>query len=358
LTALGVFATFRRAAEIGILYFQFWDPRFLFVHGAPVLRHSTGHVGVFLVSVAGLLVVGMVRAARRAVSDAGSLLLLGGFLLAPLPASLVDFNDRLASHAIWRAVAVLPFGALAGLGLEYLFTGASTRKRQLALCIALGTPLCLVAANWDSLPRVPAILLGLVVPPAIAGLSILRSRLAEPGIPRSRRPSSEPLIVAGVVAALGIVSLLQYGDFYIEYMTGYRTRFVAETDGNMRGVLEAVIAHSPVIEPSQRGPVPTVYLGFRLGPADWGGYYWRFYLRKHHREDLLLRTVNDENASQFNHERICHMAPGSLLATRVGWDKTTDSLIERMMTRGELTREAVIGEPIYWLMRTTDSCTT
>src|ERR1700674_2750152 len=28
-TALRVFATLRRAAEIGILYFQFWDPRFL-----------------------------------------------------------------------------------------------------------------------------------------------------------------------------------------------------------------------------------------------------------------------------------------------------------------------------------------
>jgi 4-amino-4-deoxy-L-arabinose transferase-like glycosyltransferase len=347
-TAFSLFASLRRVVQMGSLYLKFWDPRFLFVRGADVLRHSTGHVGVYLVSAAGLIAIGLVRAARRTISDSRSLLLLGGFLLAPLPSCLVDFNDHLAAHAIWRAVEVLSFGALlAGLGLEYLLTEMNTRPRLLALGAALGIPLALAVFGGPAFPHGRALLIGLVVPPVIAiGL----------GLRAPRSPDRASLAMRGVLCALAFVSLLQYGSFYADYMTDYKARSTVETDGNMRGLLETVIALSPVIAPSQNKPLTWIYLGFRLGPADWGGNYWRFYVHKHHREDLLTRTINDENASQFNYRQICLMPPGSLLTTRVGWDAATDALIDQMIAKGELTREGAVGWPIYWLMRKTESC--
>ncbi len=410
-TALRLFGTLRRAAQIGLLYVHFWDPSFLFIHGAPTLMHSTGRVGVFLVPVAGLLVVGIILALRRAISDGRALLLLGGFLLAPLPASTVDFNDHLAMHAIWRAVEVVPFGALlAGLGIERSLAGAPTHRKQFALCIALAIPLCLLSLYREVLPDGSVLLLGLLAPLAIAALSILLSMFlgeaSHRDLPRRRvfgvaivglvgaqlafffidrfsggQPT--PLLLAGAVAAsvvvalllrrvpskthrivasaavaLGTVSLLQFADFYADYMTDYRARFAeTQTDGNTRDVLEAIIGRSPAIEPARDRVPPAIYLGFRLGVGDWGSYYWLFYLHEHHREDLILRTINDRNASQFNHDRICHLPPDSLVATRFGWDPATDRLIERMTAGGELILDVLLrGEPSYWLLRTTGSC--
>jgi hypothetical protein len=143
---------------------------------------------------------------------------------------------------------------------------------------------------------------------------------------------------------------VQFSDFYLDYCTDYRTRSTVETDGNMRGLLETIITLS------QQQPTTWIYLGFRLGPADWGGNYWRFYVHKHHREELFIRTINDENASQFNHHRICQMPPETLLTTRIDWDPATDALINRMIADKEVTREGAVGWPVYVIMRKTELC--
>jgi hypothetical protein len=202
-----------------------------------------------------------------------------------------------------------------------------------------------VLLSGGTFPHAPALLACLLVPPVVAIVLGLRP---------AGRTSAGRLAMAGLLTGLGAASLLQYGDFYADYMTDYRERLVVETDGNMRGVLETVIALSPPPQPSQ--PLTWIYLGFRLGPADWGGNYWRFYVHKHRREDLLVRTVNDENAARFNRAFLCQMPPGSLVTTRIGWDSATDALIDQMTTKGELVRAGAIGWPVYVMLRTTPSC--
>jgi len=141
-------------------------------------------------------------------------------------------------------------------------------------------------------------------------------------------------------------------------MTNYRLRFAAtQTDGDTRPLFDAVVERSPVIEPTSGRVPPAIYLGFRLGVGDWGAYYWLFYLHEHHREDLILRTINDANASRFSREWICRLPPQSLVATRLGWDPETDKLIDRMTADGELVLDVLVrGEPSYWLLRATGSC--
>jgi 4-amino-4-deoxy-L-arabinose transferase-like glycosyltransferase len=341
-TAFRLLTSFQRVIEMGTLYVDFWDPRFLFIRGSDVLRHSTGHVGVYLVTMAGLMAIGLVRSLHRSLSEPRLLIIAGGLLLAPVPSCVVDFRDHLARQAIWRADEIMAFGALvAGVGLEYLCADTQTRWRRLAWWVALGVPIGLVVLSGTVFPHRLALLLDLIVPSALGiGLSVhTRNRW---------RPMR--FVTTGVLAALSIVSFLQFGDFYREYLTTFRTRSMVETDGNIGGLLETVISLSP---PTQVG---WIYLGFRLGPADWGGNYWRFYVHKHRREDLLIRSVNDQDASRFNHAEICRMPPRSLLTTRVGWDAATDSLIDRMIAHGELVRAGSVGWPVYVLLWKTEEC--
>ena len=359
-TAVRWFASLERAVDIGFLYVDFWNPRFLFVDGAHTVVHSTGRAGVFLVSLAGLLLVGAVRAARSALSDTRALLLLGAFLIAPIPASLVDINDHLARHAIWRAVAVVPFGALlTGLGLEYVLTGKNARLRLLALCVAVAIPAWLIAQYRQTLPNAQALLMALIALPTLAAVSTALFWVWKTSSTRTRPrvPGRRQLIAVSALIALGAISLAQFRDFYSDYLDDFRLRFDLATDGNMRGILEEVIDRSPVVQASQHGPIPTVYLGFQLGPGDWGSNYWRFYVHKHHREDLLLRSVVDIGASRFQHDMLCHLAPDSIVTTRVGWDPKADALIDRMLKAGELMFVSrPRRRPVYWLMRTNGTC--
>jgi hypothetical protein len=300
-----------------------------------------------------------------------------------------------------------------------LVSGAGRRKSVVALCVTFGIPLCLVAVYRDSLLGGAALMRGLVAPLAIAGFGTvlsrtgfegrLPSRLAfDFGLPRRRvavaafaglivtqmafvyldhpagphlrlvyisgaviaggvvalllreLPSSRHRLVGSAVVALGALSIVQFGDFYVDYMTNYRIRYVTETDGPVREMLEAVIDRSPFVEPSPQRSTPVVYLGFRLGVGDWGGYYWHFYLHKHHREDLLLRTINDTAAATFTHDRMCQLPAESLVATRIGYDLVTDALINRMIHRGEFVLDTLVRDvhqqPSYWLLRTTGVC--
>ena len=68
------------------LYGHFWNPRFLFVDGPLRSTEATWLVGVFLLPLAGLLIVGAARALRRPVAPV-TMVLMAGLLTAPIPAS-------------------------------------------------------------------------------------------------------------------------------------------------------------------------------------------------------------------------------------------------------------------------------
>jgi 4-amino-4-deoxy-L-arabinose transferase-like glycosyltransferase len=349
-----LFTTARRAVEIARLYVEFWNPRFLFVEGAPTTLHSTGRVGVFLVSVAGLLLVGAIRCIVRARSAHDrSLLLVGAFLLTPAPASLVDFSDHTALHAMWRAVEVVAFGALLAVaGVEYIASPSRSRWQGIALVVAVGAPVALLVGYRSNVPDAALLLTALGAVTVAGGLVLLLWR---------RTHATTAFAVAATVA-LAAVSVQQFAGFYVDYLTKYRGEFVVHTDGPIRELITAIVERVPPVELSKQREAPAVYVGFRLGVGDWGNYYLQFYLHKYHREDLLPRTTNDINASQFSNDRICRMPPGSIAATRIGWDPNADAVVERMIKASEVTLETLIrdpfGQPMYWVLRTAGACVT
>jgi hypothetical protein len=290
------------------------------------------------------------------------LLLLGALLLAPVPASLVDINDHTALHATWRAGEIAPFGAvLAGVALEYLLMRRTSRLQPLASTVALGVPLALAVAYRQSIPNAGVMVAGLAIALASIALMELRAlrlaRLRTVDVSHAAPHRWGTAAGLAIAVVLGVASLVQFNAFHRDYMTDYRRRFIPETDGNVRDVLEAVINRSPEMELSPQRATPAIYLGFRFGAGEWAAYYWLFYLHKHHREDLLVRTIDDRNASQFTRDRICRLPAGSIAATRAGWDKDTDALIDRMIKGGDVVLEQLVrGEPTYWLLRTTGAC--
>jgi 4-amino-4-deoxy-L-arabinose transferase-like glycosyltransferase len=346
-SAVGTLASVRRLADVASLYARFWNPSVLFMFGAPWLMHSTRRAGVLLFAVAGLLLVGVVCAAARAKRDSRALILLGGFALAAVPASLVDIDEHSALHATWRAIAILPFGAwLAGQGIDFVLDARSTWPRKLALAAAVAVPLALVAAYGVSLPHRRVMTWMLLAAAAIAAWMVV-TRLHES-------------LVRAVLVALAVVAAVQFWDFYTDYMGDYQQRFVVETDGNTRDALEAVIDRTPPAEPGRQAAAPAVYLGFRLGAGNWGGYYWRFYVHKQRREDLIARTINDTNASRLDETFVCHLPARSVIATPVHKDPPTDALVESMLQKHELTLDSLVGpvrgRPTYWLVQTTGTC--
>jgi hypothetical protein len=92
------------------------------------------------------------------------------------------------------------------------------------------------------------------------------------------RPRRPRLVAWGVLALIPI----QFAFFYTDYFTTYQVRSAFGFGGNIRGALEDIIAREP------RADVRPVYLGTGIKFVD---LYWRLYLTKHRREDLLQRTV-------------------------------------------------------------------
>lgn len=88
-----------------IVYFKYFDPTFLFFKGDSSLIHSTGQIGVFLLSFIVLLPIGIYQAFKD--RNLFNKLILIGFFTAPFAVSLVG-NEYRASKALF----ILPFAAL------------------------------------------------------------------------------------------------------------------------------------------------------------------------------------------------------------------------------------------------------
>jgi hypothetical protein len=131
--------------------------------------------------------------------------------------------------------------------------------------------------------------------------------------------SGDRALRAVAVALLAAVPL-QFAFFYADYMTGYRLRSAFWFNGNNRDMLEEVIAEEPRDRPRP------VYLADNIPFIK---FYWKLYLVKHHREDLLDHWV------YFN--------PGNLDADRMPADSivltNADDAFEREMIASGRFRE-------------------
>lgn len=118
------------------VYWNYFNPSFLFFAGDSSLINSTRHAGVFLVAYAVLLPVGFWRLLvdRR---DPASVVVVLAFALSPVAAALVA-----EPHRINRALVMLPPGALvATAGVEAMFATTSARWRALAAAMLVAAAL-------------------------------------------------------------------------------------------------------------------------------------------------------------------------------------------------------------------------
>lgn len=192
-----------------VLYYQFFNPLFLFEGGDSSLMNSTREAGVLLTPLAVFLPIGIVHLIRRGRTP-GDLLVLAGFVLAPVAALLV------LEVKINRELIFLPLAAM------------------VASCGAY---------------------------------AMLRARFK---------------VWALVAMSLLIAVPREFKTFHRDYMTEYRGRSAPWFEGNIRGGLEDVIARD------RERPVPQVYISRTPRWIDW---YWKWYLAKAGRPELLARTI-------------------------------------------------------------------
>ncbi len=197
MTLLSTYFNYSRFADAAAVYARFWSPRFLFIDGP----HALWAAGTFLVATTGLLLVGFATLLRRLTPK--SILLIGGLLTAPIPASLVGDGD-----AIHRASAVLPFAVLIAItGLEYLWTATGERRRVVAFVAMWATIIIAATTYHGSFAIAQAVVRAATVPLAIAGLSALwliwRETTAAP--PRLRDLAAPAVVALAAMQAAYLV---------------------------------------------------------------------------------------------------------------------------------------------------------
>jgi 4-amino-4-deoxy-L-arabinose transferase-like glycosyltransferase len=118
------------------VYWDYFNPAFLFFSGGSNLTNGTRQAGVFLLPVAVFLIAGVYELCRRRPLTFG-FILLAGLALAPIPATLVD--ER---YAIQRALIVLPFAVLvASFGVLSLMRMSNPMVRFVAVALLVAMPL-------------------------------------------------------------------------------------------------------------------------------------------------------------------------------------------------------------------------
>jgi hypothetical protein len=135
LQGLQGFFTFTMVRERVAVYWDYFNPAYLFFAGGSNLSMATRRAGVFLLPVSGLLACGLYECWRRR-SEVMSGVLVAGLALAPLPATFVD--ER---YAIQRELVVLPFAALiAALGAMFLLRHGRRTVRVAGVLLLLAMP--------------------------------------------------------------------------------------------------------------------------------------------------------------------------------------------------------------------------
>jgi len=269
LQGLRSFLTYPNLERLASLYWSFFNPSFLFFSGDRQMMFSTRSIGVFALAVAPLLLLGLYHVVIMPARPA-ALIALFGLVTAPVAALLGGEGG-----VIIRAVALIPFTVLlATFGVEFLWSRRVGQQPR---------PL-----RWQQ---------------------------------------------AAAVALLALVAL-QFRSFASDYFNDYRLRSSTWLGGNLRGALENLI------EMESQQKAPRIYfstLASTGGLMDirnrWMDTYWRFYLIKHRREDLLARSGPLETG------HVHDMPEGSLVLANIG-EVNMDSLVKS----GELKRVKAIPE--------------
>jgi len=329
LQGLREFFSYPNIERLTTLYWTFFNPGFLFFSGDSQMPFSTRSVGVFLLPMAVLIPAGAYEVVRRRTT--GGLLVLALFVTAPAAAVLVP-----ESGAIIRAAAMLPFGALlATYGVICVWkSGVFTRARPLLMAgggALLATSLVYAGVTVSSSARLSkgtALLAAGAIVLLAVGYAAQRIKLGQ----------------IAVVCLLLFVPL-QFASFWHDYFGDYRVRSSIWLGGNIRGALEALIAHAA------QDRVPAIYFArirSTSGLLDtrnrWMHAYWRFYLIKHQREDLLSRS-NDIDTTDVR-----GMAPGSLVLANEG-DQVAAGLVSSSQLYIIEAVPGIDGKPFFLILR-------
>jgi 4-amino-4-deoxy-L-arabinose transferase-like glycosyltransferase len=126
------------------VYWDYFNPAYLFFSGGSNLSTATRKVGVFLLPISVFLAFGVRETWRRAAQAVG-VLLLGGLAVAPLPPTLV--GER---YAIQRELVVLPFAVLlATAGVIFLLRHPRRAIRAAGFVLLLAAPVQFAAFYRD-----------------------------------------------------------------------------------------------------------------------------------------------------------------------------------------------------------------
>ena len=128
-----------RLAERASLYWDYFNPSYLFFSGGSNLMWATRQAGVFPLAVAVLLPCGLWNIGAKQ-SSLVSRLCLAGFLLAPLP--IVVALPEAPQYATARHLLAVPFGVLISMaGFEWLTHRGKRAGRILAALLLLTVPI-------------------------------------------------------------------------------------------------------------------------------------------------------------------------------------------------------------------------
>jgi 4-amino-4-deoxy-L-arabinose transferase-like glycosyltransferase len=316
-SALGFSSVSQRLSQ----YWNYFNPSFLFFGSGTQVMFSTNLAGVFLIPFAVFLAVGIHYALKHRAESINFIVFLG-FVTAPLAALIVA-----EENAIFRALALLPFGVLlATMGVRSLWLASAGQPRQLGPVFQAVGAIALITggayAAWTLITQsrltrspLPLIVLG--------AAALFVARLDD-------RVKQWRIVTACLLALMP----LQFLSFWSDYFSDYRVRSAYWLGGNIGGALEEII------DRQHREGAPRVYFSLLKaasgqvdGRNQYMDAYWKFYLIKHNREDLLARTM------PFDPAGVATMPAGSLVLANED-DTTTGALVRK----GELKQVTAVAE--------------
>jgi len=129
------------------LYWDYFNPSYLFFAGGADPMWSTRRAGVFMLALAVLLPCGLWNICRRTPSMPRVLLAMG-FFFAPVP--IVAALPEAPAYAVARDLLVVPFGVLISVaGVELLFDQPKWIPRAVAALLLVSIPVQFVAFTRD-----------------------------------------------------------------------------------------------------------------------------------------------------------------------------------------------------------------
>jgi 4-amino-4-deoxy-L-arabinose transferase-like glycosyltransferase len=330
LQGMRAFFSYTNLDRLASLYWSFYNPSFLFFSGDRLMTFSTRSIGVFALPMAVLLLLGLYQVCVRLRSFPG-FVVLAGFVTAPV-AALLGGEDAV----IIRAVELLPFTVLlATFGLEYLLSQHISNRASTWL-LPTGTAALVAAVLYGTWMLVTASRLG----SSTIALGVAGAAMVGVGARASRMNLG--LVAAAVLLAMVAV---QFGYFAKDYFGDYRVRSSAWLGGNLRGALEALIDLDARVHPAGIYFSTLQSSGGLMDTRNrWMDAYWKFYLIKHGRQELLNRS------GQFNQTDLSKIASGSLVLANVG-DLTTESLVASGQLRQLRLIPEVDGPPFFAILQ-------